>query len=103
MARHIAADGLELFRTVVVTTDVREGEEPRTTTSYYGPYNKVGTARAQLTAEQRAAERVTAHSRAVARPRAESPAPDLYGSWRPTVRTVTGHVERANVTWEAVE
>ena len=103
MARHIAADGLELFRAVVVTTSTREGEEPTTRTSYFGPYNKVGTARAQVTAEKRSAEYLNANSRAHERRRESSPNPALWSNWKPTFREVTGHVEKANVTWEQIQ
>lgn len=94
MARHIAADGLELFRAVVTTTRTREGEEPTVYTSYFGPYNKVGTAKAQVTSEQRSAAFSNRHNVLMQRRR--------DASWKPTVTTVTGHVEKANVTWGPV-
>lgn len=95
MARHIAADGLELFRAVVTETSHRPGADPedRTYTSYFGPYNKVGTAKAQVTAEKRSAEFTNANNRHYAQ----------YAGKEPTVVTVEGYVEKANVTWEPVE
>jgi hypothetical protein len=94
MARRMAADGLELFRAVVTETRTRDGEEPTTSTSYFGPFNKVGTAKAQVTMEKRVAEYATANSRRLAAHLSE---------WKPTVVVVTGRVEKAAVTWEAVD
>ncbi len=92
MARHIAADGLELFRAVVTETRTREGEEPKSFTAFYGPYNNIGTAKSMVTREQREASYTNNRNAAYAR-RTGTAA---------TVVTVSGRVEKANVSWEPV-
>lgn len=83
MARQYAGDDQEMYRAVVTTTSVVDGREPRVYSEVLGPYNSKGVAKAMVTWTKNDADRTTRYS-------------------DNEVRTVEGHVEKANVTWERV-
>ncbi|MBP2323320.1 hypothetical protein JOF56_003705 [Kibdelosporangium banguiense] len=95
MPRRIATDGKQLYRAVITTTVTRQGEDPRSRTEVYGPYNRTNEAAALITREKNDAERENF------RFGPDGMVTHKHGSpW--TERAEEGHVEKATVNWERV-
>lgn len=93
MARYLDPEARSMFRAVITTTTEKEGQEPSVYTAYFGPYSHKSTAKAQITAEERAAaRRVSNNARFYI----------VKGESAPTI-TVTGRIERSPVAWEHTE
>ncbi|WP_394620975.1 hypothetical protein JNUCC0626_18330 [Lentzea sp. JNUCC 0626] len=93
MARVLTASNNEIFRAVVVETITREGEEPRSFTSYYGPFVDRGPASSAITRAKTSAAWDNDRQVYIASVRADH---------KPSTRTVEGHVESLSGAWERV-
>lgn len=94
MARHIAAEGLELFRAVVTSTVTTERDGNLTVstyTSYFGPYNNIGTAKAQVTREGR-------YDLTLEESKRRYPMAAQHRA-----KQTVGFVEQAEVTWRSAD